>query len=400
MVRIDGLHGGLQVRSTGPVWESIFPYSFYLSGPWLGSDPGNLKKFKSLGYNVLHVVPGGDGIGYDLRELDKWFDEAEQLGLWIMFDMRWTYQNTNYVRIQVERYKTRKNMLLWYTADEPDGHEDPPDAPSKSYSFIKTLDPYHPISLCLNCQNYYFQQYSAGADIIMADNYPIGTNTEYSTKYHTPCNTTYGDCGCDNCHTSPISPALSNIPSRIDLWSRFQEQLGLPPKPLWSVPQAFTQQDFWTRTPSPEEVVAMAVLSINHGATGIIMWVFPTADEIVDVTGRFSAVATGRDFTKFVLEVRSEAVAVSRGSGGAAVFVDARAWRRDGEMLVSVVNMAGARVGGEVRVELPGDVEVKGIVVGGSMWGFEGWKVEGERTLVRSGMGGSESNLFTVEVEY
>lgn len=64
-----------------------------------------------------------------------------------------------------------------------DGHEDDPDAPSKSYAFIKSLDPYHPISLCLNCQNYYFQKYSAGTDIILADVYPIGTNTSHSTKY-------------------------------------------------------------------------------------------------------------------------------------------------------------------------------------------------------------------------
>lgn len=64
-----------------------------------------------------------------------------------------------------------------------DGHEDDPDAPSRSYAFIKSLDPYHPISLCLNCQNYYFQNYTAGTDIILADIYPVGTNTSYSTKY-------------------------------------------------------------------------------------------------------------------------------------------------------------------------------------------------------------------------
>ena len=119
VTRIDTLNGGLQVRSGGPYWEPFFPYSFYLGGPWLEADTGNLRKFKSLGYNVLHIVPGGEGVGYDLVQLDKWFDEAETLGLWIMFDMRWTYKDSNYVKLQVERYKTRKSMLLWYTADEP-----------------------------------------------------------------------------------------------------------------------------------------------------------------------------------------------------------------------------------------------------------------------------------------
>ena len=64
-----------------------------------------------------------------------------------------------------------------------DGHEDDPIAAFKSYALIKSLDPYHPVSLCLNCQNYHFQEYSAGADIVLADVYPIGTNTSYSTKY-------------------------------------------------------------------------------------------------------------------------------------------------------------------------------------------------------------------------
>lgn len=117
--RIDSLYGGLQVKTDGLDWKTVLPYSFYLDGAWLASDPGNLKKFSDLGYNILHIVPGGDGIGYDLHQLDLWFDEAAKLGLWIMFDMRWTYQNADYVRLQVERYKSRKNMLLWYTADEP-----------------------------------------------------------------------------------------------------------------------------------------------------------------------------------------------------------------------------------------------------------------------------------------
>ncbi|KAL8933448.1 MAG: hypothetical protein Q9216_006355 [Gyalolechia sp. 2 TL-2023] len=394
MSRLDSLRGGLQVKSDGPVWEPIFPYSFYLGGPWLESSPDNMRKFRDLGYNILHIIPGGEGIGYDLEQLDKWFDEAEQLGLWIMFDMRWTYKNFKYVKTQVERYRSRKNMLLWYTADEPDGHQDSPDAPGRVYPYIKSLDPYHPISLCLNCQNYFFQEYTAGADIIMTDTYPIGTNTEYSTKYHTPCNTTYGDCGCDNCHTSPTSPALSNIPSRIDLWARFQQQLGLVPKPIWSVPQAFTAQDFWTRTPTPNEVIAMAMLSINHGATGIVMWAWPTADEIEEATSKFSALVTGREVVTFLLGGKREAVGVDGNGKGV---LDARVWRHYGKLLVSVVNMADEAVEGLIKIDLPDDVRLGS--VGRTLWGSGSWKVEGVRTLVRNGMGGVESDLFVVVID-
>ncbi|KAL8679039.1 MAG: hypothetical protein Q9224_007067 [Gallowayella concinna] len=183
VTRIDSIYGGLQVRTNGPAWETVFPYSFYISGGWLNSDPGNLKRFRDLGFNVLHIVPGGGGMGYDFDQLDAWFEEAEQLGLWIMYDMRHSFQTPEYVRYQVERYKSRKNMLLWYTADEPDGHEIPPSSTSRAYTHIKSLDPYHPISLCLNCQNYHFQAYTAGTDIIMTDTYPIGVNTSFSNKY-------------------------------------------------------------------------------------------------------------------------------------------------------------------------------------------------------------------------
>ncbi|KAL8814049.1 MAG: hypothetical protein Q9223_006695, partial [Gallowayella weberi] len=119
VTRIDSIYGGLQVRTNGPSWETVFPYSFYISGAWLSSDPGNLRRFRDLGFNVLHIVPGGEGMGYDFDQLDAWFQQAEQLGLWIMYDMRHSFQNPEYVRYQVERYKSRKNMLLWYTADEP-----------------------------------------------------------------------------------------------------------------------------------------------------------------------------------------------------------------------------------------------------------------------------------------
>ncbi|KAI4088776.1 MAG: hypothetical protein LQ348_004109 [Seirophora lacunosa] len=401
--RIDSLRNALLIRYPNiPLWVPLFPNSFYLSGAWLASDPDNLQKLATR-FNVLHIVPSGDGIGYDLDQLDAWFDAAERFGMWIMLDMRWTYQNRHYVRTQVERYKRRGNMLLWYTADEPDGHEDPPDAPSKAYAYIKSLDPYHPISLCLNCQNYHFQEYSAGADIILADVYPIGINTEYSNKYHTPCNTTYGDCGCDNCHTSPLSPALSNMPSRLDLWSRFQTQLGLPPKPLWSVPQAFTAQDFWTRTPTGPEVVAQALLAVNHGATGILMWLYPTSADIEHWTREFALLTLGTIFDRMVLREERQAVEVVRGPGPGRV--DAAAWRMKDEVLVSVVALWEAETEKmEVSLRLPRGMP-RAKAVDRIMWPRFvrdiTWKLDDDgegRAVYQKTMQGTESSVFVVRV--
>ena len=123
VTKIDNLHGALLVNTTesswkNSVWKPLFPYSFYLNGNWLIENPNNMATFKDYGYNVLHIVPAG-GLGYNFTQLDQWLDEAQRVGLWIMYDMRWTYQNSSLVEWQVNRLKVRQSLLLWYTADEP-----------------------------------------------------------------------------------------------------------------------------------------------------------------------------------------------------------------------------------------------------------------------------------------
>ena len=91
-----------------------------------------------------------------------------------------TYMNATSVTAQVNDIKSRPNMLLWYTADEPDGTSDPLSATADSYDLITSLDGgpsssaaktggtgYHPISLVLNCENFEFTAYTSGADIVM-----------------------------------------------------------------------------------------------------------------------------------------------------------------------------------------------------------------------------------------
>src|SRR4051812_5337487 len=74
------------------------------------------------------------------------------------------YMNATSVTAQVNHIKSRPNLLLWYTGDEPDGTSDPLDATVKSSYLIQSLDGgdgkggagYHPVSLVLNCENFYF----------------------------------------------------------------------------------------------------------------------------------------------------------------------------------------------------------------------------------------------------
>jgi hypothetical protein len=128
--------------------------------------------------------------------------------------------------------------LLWYTADEPDGTSDPFGATVTSSNLITSLDGgdgnggagYHPVSLVLNCQNYYFtyviylhtlvgdlnlsllRQYASGADVLMQDVYMIGNNVTWSTVWGTPCTEDFGVCG----YVSPdvddvVSPKLFKL---------------------------------------------------------------------------------------------------------------------------------------------------------------------------------------------
>lgn len=172
-------------------------------------------------------------------------------------------------------------MLLWYTADEPDGTSDPLNATSISSNLITSLDGgdgkggagYHPVSLVLNCENYFFtsvhpsnvprirvlihcaftSEYASGSDIVLQDTYMIGNNVKHSTVWNTVCNKNYGDCGwvltwllnisdsklflnrCDNCKGS-----FEDISTRMD---EFRERLFINgwerTKAVWTVPQAF-----------------------------------------------------------------------------------------------------------------------------------------------------------------
>lgn len=78
--------------------------------------------------------------------------------------------------------QNRSSLLTWYTADEPDGTEAALNASGLAADLIHSIDPYHPVSIVLNCFDYYYEQYSARSDIISQDAYPIGINTTYSFR--------------------------------------------------------------------------------------------------------------------------------------------------------------------------------------------------------------------------
>jgi hypothetical protein len=224
---------------------------------------------------------------------------------------------------------------------------------------VRAIDPYHPIAVTLNCQNYYFDEYTRGADFIMEDTYPIGINSTFS-KWGTPCNTTYGDCGCDNCDDTGVL----NVPQRLDDLNQYEAWLGQWGKTKAHNPQSFSGEGYWHRDPTTKEEVAMNALGFNHGAKAIVSWVWPTSDTLADIHGQFAnevAVSPVKDF------IVSEEVQTVDNTG-----VDVGYWVSGTDLLLCVVNgVAEAKTG--VNIELAGDMKVKGVKT--NVWGDASWNL-------------------------
>lgn len=172
--------------------------------------------------------------------------------------------NSTAVTEQVNMIKSRPNLLLWYTADEPDGTSDPLNATQSAYDLIYSLDGYHPVSLVLNCQDYHFANYAVGADVLLQDPYMLGNNVTFSNEWKTVCDEEFGCCGCDNCKGT-----FNDISARVDVFSERLRMMGKSRgTAVWSVPQAFGSGEYWTRTPTGQEwVVQVSAYIRKYHAT-------------------------------------------------------------------------------------------------------------------------------------
>ncbi|KAF9446852.1 hypothetical protein P691DRAFT_672690 [Macrolepiota fuliginosa MF-IS2] len=282
VTKMDLRTGALLARPAngkGGAFAPVFPIGFYTQfDSYLAKDFTIPSKLASQGY--IHPVPDFS----NTTALNLVLDAMEEANIYLMYDMRGTYMNSTSVTAQVNSIKSRPNLLLWYTADEPDGTSDPLDATLKSSNLITSLDGgdgvggagYHPVSLVLNCENFHWTSYTQGSDIVLQDTYMVGNNVTFSTVWGTPCTTDYGDCGCDNCKGSfeDISTRMDEFKQRLFIngWDRT--------KAVWTVPQGFGNETYWKRFPTGQEFVVESVVGINHGALGSVSWDDPTSADI------------------------------------------------------------------------------------------------------------------------
>lgn len=389
VVKVDNLFGGLLYRNptTHGAFKSVFPYGFY--GDYSGTfnkSHANIETYVSKGFNVVNLVE--DFSSTDMTPVLKTLD---RLNLLFQYDMRHSYRNLSSVMEQIPLVKNHPSLLTWYTADEPDGWGDDLGATKAAYNAIAQADPYHPVALVLNCQNYHFREYTAGADIIMEDAYPIGINATYSVKWGTPCNTTLGDCGCDNCVGS-----LLDVPNRIDQFKEYGAWLGgaAVRKPIWAVPQAFGNEDYWRRYPTVPEVWAMDLLALNHGAKARLAWIYSVAEK-----SSSSSAKRDIDFQNQTFEAASSLAKVLTASpvmdyltgvpltllqDGNKGGLDIGFWRNKTDGLLCIVNPTEKTVN-PAEIDLPPDIWTVRIL--SEPWGSVGWDLRGPKLIAKQSAG-------------
>ncbi|TQS38106.1 hypothetical protein Golomagni_01396 [Golovinomyces magnicellulatus] len=394
-VKIDMLYGGSFIQNSVnnyKGWYPIFPNFMYADAKVTIPTTINftyLDLYTSLGFNSILIVPDGGAPeqSYDYTTLQKYWDKMDDMNLFNIYSLQFAYQNSTRIETQVNMWKNRSSLFSYHIADEPDGWHHPIGNTKLAYDQIKKLDPYHPVQMTLNCQNFHYTEYAAGADIILEDAYPIATNAHHSVKWDTPCNSTYGDCGIDN-----GNGVVADLADRLDDLYFYQSHVenGIW-KPMWSTIQAFEKQEYWGRQPTSEEVVNMAMLSLNHDAKGISYWLYTNPYD-VGVTGAriFSTLLNDEEIRHFIFGTTTVQKLHVTGHGQ----IDVSAWVLGDRMMVGLASMLSVDTYGDIKISLPTRT-VTGIlrlVYGDSLFWLK------DNALYTQGMRGYQVNILILRL--
>ncbi|KAG0647546.1 hypothetical protein D0Z07_6822 [Hyphodiscus hymeniophilus] len=347
----------------------------------------NLDTYAGQGFNTINIVPDG-GLpdqSYPTASLAQYWDRMDELNLFNIYDMRFAFMNASRISTQVELWKNRTTLLSYYTGDEPDGWQYPLNSTKLAYDQLKELDPYHPVSLVLNCQNFYYTEYSSGADIVFEDAYPVAINATWSVSWDTPCNLTYGDCGCDNCVGE-----LEDVSNRLDDIQHYQANLeGQGSKPTWGVIQAFGEQDYWESIPSPAEVENMMMLAVNHNAKGISYWIYPSTAEVNVESGELGKVFQTEPGLGFLFGTN----AIKGLQVAGEPLVDASAWIVGEKMMVGIASEEYVDFSSTVSITLP----VAASAINETLFGDSSWTVSGNK-LSKAGLKALEVDILVLNL--
>ncbi|KDQ56626.1 hypothetical protein JAAARDRAFT_36103 [Jaapia argillacea MUCL 33604] len=346
ITKMDRRTGALLRESSSGTWQPFLPFGFYTNVADIITNMSIISDMANDGWNVIHLVPTYP----NTTIMTTILDQADAAGILYVADFRDIYQTTSAIQPYIELFRSRKGLLAWYTADEPDGTNDPFNSSTGDYQLIYQMDGYHPVSLVLMCSDFYWNQYTAGADIVLSDTYPIAVNNTFSKMYGTVCNATYGCCGCDDC-----SAQLTDISSKFDHWSERRRWLGRSRDlAMWTVPQAFDgTTEFWNRVPTGPEFKLQTILGVNHGAVGIIPWDNPYPVPTLAQAAREIAPVFSQQLAPRILDHSSFRTTLSSNASGVDIASWSSSYNNTNQTLILLANLNYDSVVSEVNFTLP-----------------------------------------------
>ena len=139
----------------------------------------------------------------------------------------------------------------------------------------------------------------------------------------------------------------------------------------------------------------VTMLSINHGAKGIIMWTFPTTPELVNVTS-----ALARLLTNLCANLLLGAEISSNLAVDGAPAADVSIWEDGHRMLLSIVSPSYEDALGLVKFHLPIHIKAHSFT---SLWGENEWEVVDDgagciRALQKIGLSGLSVDLLLLSL--
>ena len=223
----------------------FFPSGFYTYSP---IQQGLAESEKAKGFNM--ISPYNLLKKYSLDERKAFMDRMADIGMKVNYNLLslsggggvnhkdgqalTEIEKRALLIKEIEAFKNHPALLSWYICDEPVGQGVSAEFLKKQYQLIKSIDPYHPISIVFMAPQS-AAPYADAMDIVMTDPYPIPAN-------------------------DPIQVATTVK----KLYETFRFE-----KAVWLVPQAFGGNEYWKREPTPNEMRLMTWYGIMNGATGL-----------------------------------------------------------------------------------------------------------------------------------
>jgi hypothetical protein len=330
-VKCDMASGGLVAGGL-----PFFPFGFYSYWP---IEPAALDEEAARGFNL--ISPYWKIEKKTLKERRQFMDRCAALGIKVNYNLcsvaggggvsgsrngaMTRAQKEKLLVREVEEFRDHHALLAWYIADEPEGQGVPPDSLVQTYSLLKELDPYHPVSIVFMAPNVAVN-YAGVMDIAMTDPYPL-----------------------------PHEPVTVVADYTKTLHGFFAHQ-----KPVWTVPQAFGGSEWWHREPTRAEVRAMTYVALVSHASGIQYFVrmapngFPKSAALWGECGALALEVA--ELTPQLLSANPAPGLEIQGPG-----IMARALNADGLITILAVNTSNAFVPGMIRMaglDLTGEAEV------------------------------------------